>query len=172
MRVEIDARRPRTPRAGFRSPRRLLERNVADLAVVAQGVERGFGHTGVDRERRRESLDVQQIRRLRVLRACAGPEQSLRPRASIVDALPPRRMQETAIGPVRALGHRDAEPPSQRLGHLFPEDRRLSASADEQRGHRTPRPSSRADFDAALDAACRNALPGGREVMLGVRRGA
>ena len=50
---------------------------VADLAVVGEGLERLVGHR-VDRERRGEGLDVERVGGVRVLGPGARPEQALR----------------------------------------------------------------------------------------------
>jgi hypothetical protein len=85
----------------------------------------------------------------------------LRAGAGIVDALPARRVEQGTVGLIGALGDRDAEPPTQRVGYLV-HDRRVPP-ADEHGGDGTdigvepPR-------DAPLDAAKKSL--GGRDVVL------
>ena len=122
---------------------------LADLAVIAEGLERALRH-GVDGEGRGERLHIEDVGGFRVLGAGAGPQQALGAGAGIGGALEARRGEQFAIGLVGALGDRDAEPVGQLSRHLAA-DRDVPA-ADEQRGDRSDgRVQPR--LDAPLDAA-------------------
>src|SRR5258708_10217341 len=123
--------------------------HVADLAVVAEGLEGALRH-GVDRERRGERLHVEDVAGFLVLGAGAGPEQALGPGAGIGSTLEAPRSEQFAIGLVAALSDRDAEPIAQLVRDLS-SDRDVPA-ADKERGDGADgRVQSR--LDAPLDAA-------------------
>ena len=65
----------------------------ADFAVVREGLQSAFGHR-VHRERRCQSLDVQNVGGFGILGSRAGPEQTLRTGSEIVDALPAWRVEQ------------------------------------------------------------------------------
>ena len=128
--------------------------------MIGQGLQRLLRHR-VDRERRGEGLDVEDVGSLRVFAAGAGPEQALRASAGVVKALPPRRVEQGAVGLVGALGNRDAELPTQRMRHLV-HDRHIPP-ADEHRGNGRDigiEPGRDAPLDAAQECFC------GRDVVL------
>ena len=85
------------------------------LAVIREGVQRRLGDC-VDGEWCGQRLDVEDIRRFWILRARAGPQESLGPPAGVVNALPAWRTEERAVRLIGALRHRDPELIPQRLG--------------------------------------------------------
>src|SRR6266850_5856310 len=87
----------------------------AELPVVGEGFEGALWHR-VHGERRGERLDVEDVGCLRVLRARAGPQRTLRAGACVVGALPARRAEQVAGRLVRVLGDRDAQLVAERRG--------------------------------------------------------
>ena len=85
--------------------------------MIGKRFQRSLGHR-VHRERRSESLDVQDIGRLGVLGSRAGPQQTLRTGAGVVDPLPARRVEQVAIRLVSALRDGDTESIAERVRHL------------------------------------------------------
>ena len=67
-----------------------------DLTMLSEGVQRGLGH-GVHGERGGESLDVEEIGSLGVLRSRAGPQQALGTGAGVKHPLPARRIEPVAV---------------------------------------------------------------------------
>ena len=108
QRIDVDAGFAERCQTPSRNRRRRRQRR-ADFAMIGESLQRAFRH-GVHGERRGERLDVENVGRLRILGARAGPQQPLRPRAGIEGALPARRGQQLAIRLVGALGDGDAEP--------------------------------------------------------------
>src|ERR1700720_3187834 len=84
MDVDLCVRKPCQLLFGVAPVRR---NGCADIAVVSEGFECALRHR-VHRERRGQGLHVEDIRRLRVFGPGAGPQQSLRTRASVVGAHP------------------------------------------------------------------------------------
>src|SRR5215475_4227396 len=78
----------------------------ANIVMLGERFQRALRHR-VHREWRGQRLDVEDIRCLRILGPGAGPQQALRPRASIVGAHPSRRTEQAELGPVRPLGDGD-----------------------------------------------------------------
>ena len=101
-------------------------------------------------ERRREGLDVEHVRGLRVLRPRAGPEEALRTGAEVVDALAAGRGEQPSRGGIGPLRHRDSKPVLQRA--RGPRRRPPVPAADE---HRRDRANVRVEpgVDPTLDAA-------------------
>ena len=69
------------------SPVRSEERR--NVTAIRKRFESALGH-GVDREWCGQNLDVHHVGRRRILGARAGPQETLRPGAGVVDALPAR----------------------------------------------------------------------------------
>src|SRR5439155_9088325 len=65
----------------------VLGHDSLELAVLGKGEQCLFGY-GVDRVRRCQGLDVQGVRRLRILGSSAAPKQALRTRAGRGELLP------------------------------------------------------------------------------------
>jgi hypothetical protein len=86
-----------------------------DLAVVGEGLQSLVRH-GVDGERCDQVGHVQHVRGVGVLGGGRGPQQPLRPGALVGQPLPPRGVQQLAVGPVGSSGHGDTEPVPQFCG--------------------------------------------------------
>jgi hypothetical protein len=134
---------------------------VAHLAVIGEG-EQGLVRHRIDGERRRERLDVEHVRSLRVLRAGACPQQPLRACPLVCEALEALRIEQLAVGAVGAFRNRDPELAAQRVGRLVHHG--LVPAADEQRRHRW-HVRVHPGLDAALEAA--HVCVGGAEVLVG-----
>jgi hypothetical protein len=76
--------------------------------VVLEGQERLVGH-GVDRERRRQRLDVEDVGGIGILGPGAREQQSLGPRTLVGEALPALGVEKLAIGTMGLGGDCDAE---------------------------------------------------------------
>ena len=85
----------------------ILGHHSLDLAVLGEGPQCLFGH-GVDGVGCRQGLDIQRIRRLRILGSGASPKEPLGMRAGVENALPPGRGKQRAIRLVGTLRDGDA----------------------------------------------------------------
>ena len=124
-------------------------KDIFDLAVIRECLDGAFGH-GVDRERRRQCLDVENVGSGGVLGARARPQQPLRPAALVINPLRTRRAQQFAVCLVGPLRDGDAEPVAQGRGNLAG-DGGIPA-ADEQ-GSDGSNIGAEAGGDASFDAA-------------------
>ena len=121
-------RRRRTRPASPRSRRRPWASSSPIVAVVVVAPA-ACRRDRVHGERRAESLDVQVVRRLGVLRAGARPQQSLHPGAGVLEPLPARPNPSARGRPGRSGARPRAPRRSCRLcGHLVLRRRRPSAT--------------------------------------------
>src|SRR6516164_4109039 len=85
--------------------------------MSGQSFQRGLRH-GVYRERSSQGLDVENVGGLGIFGPCAGPQQTLRTTAEIVNTLPARRAEEAAGCLVCAFSDGDAQLIAQLLRYL------------------------------------------------------